>query len=120
MLVASMCALSLACMLGKKHEMPFPSLSLPLKPGAMPPPRRDKPPMKKAPSPPPPGAMQGRPAKPMVEGSKPPANPREAGGTAGGAGGSGVGRPPPPREPGKPLNPREGRRKERQQHPPRR
>ncbi|KAF3689276.1 Zinc finger CCCH domain-containing protein 18 [Channa argus] len=104
-----------------KPELP-PVLTkgMPLKPGGMPPPRRDKPPMKKAPSPPQPGGIQGRPSKPMAEGSKPPAIPREAGGTAGGAGGSGVSRPPPPREPGKPTNLREGRWKERQQHPPRR
>lgn len=107
-------------MLGKKCEIPFPPLSMPLKPGAMPPPRRDKLPLKKAPSPPPPGTMQGRPSKPMAEGSKPPTNPREVGGTIGGPGSSGVGRPAPPREPGKPPNQREGRRKERQQHPPRR
>ncbi|XP_051239108.1 zinc finger CCCH domain-containing protein 18 isoform X4 [Dicentrarchus labrax] len=94
---------------------------MPLKPGAMPPPRRDKPPMKKAPSPPPPGGPQGRPSKPLPEGGKPPINPREPGGAGGGpGGGGGAGRPLPPREPGKPPNPREDRRKERQQRPPRR
>ncbi|XP_034734205.1 zinc finger CCCH domain-containing protein 18 isoform X2 [Etheostoma cragini] len=93
---------------------------MPLKPGAMPPPRRDKPAMKKAPSPPPPGGPQGRPSKPLPEGGKPPTNHREVGGAGGGAGSGAAGRPLPPREPGKPSNPREGRRKERQQHPPRR
>lgn len=110
-----------ACL--KKQEVPFSSLSMLLKPGAMPPPRRDKPPIKKAPSPSPPGGLQGRPSKPLPEGGKPSINSREPGGTGGGAGGgggSGVGRPLPPREPGKPPNQREERRKERQQHPPRR
>lgn len=89
---------------------------MPVKPGAMPPPRRDKPPMKKAPSPSPVGGLQGRPSKPLPEGGKPPANPREPGGTGSG----GAVRPLPSREPGKPPNPREDRRKERQQRPPRR
>lgn len=73
--------------------------------------------MKKAPSPPSPGGLQGKTPKPLPEGGKPTANPREPGG---GAGSSAAGRPPPPREPGKNPNPREDRRKERQQHPPRR
>ncbi|KAM8891121.1 zinc finger CCCH domain-containing protein 18 isoform 2-T3 [Spinachia spinachia] len=93
---------------------------MPMKQSAMPPPRRDKPPMKKALSPPSPGGLQGRLSKPLADGGKPCANPRETVGASGGAGSSAAGRPPPPREPGKTPNPREDRRKERQQHPPRR
>lgn len=119
MLAVSTCLSVTVCML-KNQEVPFPSRSMPMKPGAMPPPRRDKPPVKKAPSPPPPGGPQGRPSKPLPEGVKPPVNPREAVGAGGGGGAGGAGRPLPPREPGKPPNLREGRRKERQQHPPRR
>ncbi|XP_034389890.1 zinc finger CCCH domain-containing protein 18 isoform X7 [Cyclopterus lumpus] len=105
-----------------KNKLDLPPVlakGMPLKPGAMPPPRREKPAMKKAPSPPP-GGPQGRPSKPLPEGGKPPTNPREPGGAGGGAGSGGAGRPPPPREPAKTPNPREDRRKERQQHPPRR
>ncbi|XP_068459425.1 zinc finger CCCH domain-containing protein 18 isoform X3 [Clinocottus analis] len=104
-----------------KNKLDLPPVlpkGMPLKPGAMPPPRREKPAMKKAPSPPP--GPQGRPSKPLPEGGKPPANPREPAGAGGGAGTGGAGRPPPSREPGKTPNPREDRRKERQQHPPRR
>lgn len=109
MLVVSTCLAITVC-------MPSSSLSMPLKPGAMPPPRRDKLPMKKAPSPLPPSGPQVRPSKPLPEGGKPPTNPREPGR----AGSGGTARPLPPREPGKPPNPREDRRKERQQRPPRR
>uniref|UniRef100_A0A3Q2VPA9 Zinc finger CCCH-type containing 18 n=1 Tax=Haplochromis burtoni TaxID=8153 RepID=A0A3Q2VPA9_HAPBU len=89
---------------------------IPLKQDAMPPPRRDRPPMKKASSPSMPSGLQSRPSKPLPDGGKPPNNPRDAGG----AGAGGAVKPLPPREPGKPVNLREGRRKERQQHPPRR
>lgn len=92
------------------------SWSLPVKPGAMPPPRKDKPPMKKVPSPPPPGGPQGRPSKPFAEAGKPPPNTREPGGSGSG----GAVRAPPPREQGKAANPREGRPKDKQQRPPRR
>lgn len=89
---------------------------MPVKPGTMPPLRKDKPLMKKAPSPPAPGGPQGRPSKPFPEAGKPPPNSREPGGSGGG----GPVRAPPPKEQGKPPNPREGRPKEKQQRPPRR
>lgn len=89
---------------------------MPVKPGTMPPLRKDKPLMKKAPSPPAPGGPQGRPPKPFPEAGKPPPNPREPGGSGGG----GPVRAPPPREQGKPPNLREGRPKEKQPRPPRR
>ncbi|KAK7891989.1 hypothetical protein WMY93_023952 [Mugilogobius chulae] len=105
----------------KNRPVPLPGpKGAPLKPGAMPPPRRDKPPVKKAPSPPPPGP-QGRPPKTSAEPAKPakpPLTPRDPPGTAGSTGVAGAVRPAPPKEPGKPPNPREGRRKER--HVPRR
>lgn len=118
LLLVHACSSLSACL--KMQKVPFAPQSMPLKPGAMPPPRRDKPPMKKAPSPPPPGGPQGRPTKPLPEAGKPPTNLREAVGAGGGGGGGIAGRPLPPREPGKPPNMREGRQKERQQHPPRR
>ncbi|GAA6101742.1 zinc finger CCCH domain-containing protein 18 isoform X2 [Tachysurus ichikawai] len=74
-----------------------------LKPGMLPPPRRDKGSSKKMPSP----SLPGKPLKPLAEAVKPP-NIRE------------VGRPAAPREPAKPPNVREGRRKDRQPHDPRR
>lgn len=100
-----------------KPELP-PALhkGMPVKPGTMPPLRKDKPLMKKAPSPPAPGGPQGRPPKPFPEAGKPPPNSREPGGSGGG----GPVRAPPPREQGKPPNPREGRPKEKQPRPPRR
>ncbi|XP_066541236.1 zinc finger CCCH domain-containing protein 18 isoform X2 [Hoplias malabaricus] len=78
----------------------------PLKPGALPPPRRDKGHPKKIPSPLLPG-QPGKPQKAFTDGSKPPST-REAG------------RQLPVREPGKPTNIREGRRKEHPPHKPRR
>ena len=94
-----------------KKKMPFPSLSMLLKSGAMPPHRREKLPMKKAPSPSPSGGPPYRPFKSLPDGGKPAADSREPGGTGGG----GTVKPILPREPGKPPNPREDRRKERQQ-----
>lgn len=75
----------------------------PLKPGALPPPRREKAPPKMMPSP----SLPGQPGKPITEGPKPP-NSRPGG------------RPPEPREPKEPPNIREGRKKERPQQNPRR
>lgn len=104
-----------------RPEPPPGPKGVPLKAGAMPPPRRDKPPMKKAPSPPPVGP-QSRPPKPTTEPAKPPAKPpaapRDTPATGTSTAVPAVGRPAPPKEAAKPPNPREGRRKER--HAPRR
>lgn len=115
-LVVRTCLFITVCLIKKIKGAFFSPLSMPLKPGAMPPPRRDKPPIKKVPSPSPPVGLQGRPSKPLPEIGKSPAMPREPSG----GGGGGAVRPLLPREPGKPPIPREDRRKERPQRPPRR
>lgn len=86
-----------------KTKVFSPLLSHPLKPGPLPPPRREKGPSKKLPSP----SIPGKLLKPLAEGVKPPVL-RD------------VGRPAAPREPTKPTNVRESRRKARQPHDPRR
>ncbi|XP_026086433.1 zinc finger CCCH domain-containing protein 18-like isoform X4 [Carassius auratus] len=91
----------------KAEQPPVALKGHPLKPGALPPPRREKGPPKMMPSPSLP-EQPVKPPKPITETVKPPI-PRPAG------------RPPGPREPREAPNMREGRKKERQQHnPPRR